>query len=134
MKRDESLPLQAAYITSIVPSPTSRYHQHHLISTIGVITVTTRATSPEDKRLQSSDLAVERGKLALSFPAPAEISQLCEESSRALRKREAKAIDYIISKLIQDRIMRTSSKKPFADPVAQSAVTLLRPLSFDPLF
>lgn len=27
--------------------------------------------------------------------------------------------------------MRTSSKKPFADPAAQAAAILLRPLSFD---
>lgn len=30
---------------------------------------------------ESSDLAVDREKFVLSFPAPAEISQLCEESS-----------------------------------------------------
>lgn len=42
---------------------------------------------------ESSDLAVDREKLVLSFPAPAEISQLSEEPSQALREQEAKAGD-----------------------------------------
>lgn len=36
---------------------------------------------------------MDREKLVLSFPAPAEISQLSEEPSQALREQEAKAGD-----------------------------------------